>query len=120
MEYQSTYDRFMSCSLDQRREENQRIREKYPDRIPVVVKTSQFKLENYKFLVPPDLTVGQLVYVIRNRIGCTPDVSLFVMFDDIIPTTSTVIETLDNEGQGNKEDGFFTLFCPFRLNNGKS
>lgn len=82
-----------SC-LEKRKAEAERIRQKYPDRIPVSQvcydKTNKFPrrlmhihiqvicekadrtdiplIDKKKYLVPSDLTVGQFVYVIRKRI----------------------------------------------------
>ena len=42
-----------------------------------------------KYLVPVDLTIGQFIYVIRNRIEVTPEQALFLFVNDTLPPTST-------------------------------
>lgn len=59
-------------TFEQRRTESERVRAKYPDRIPVICeKIEKSKVEDIdkkKYLVPSDLTCGQFVYVIRKRL----------------------------------------------------
>merc|ERR1712070_216601 len=59
-------------SLDKRREVADRIRAKYPDRIPVIVekapKSDAPDIDKKKFLVPADITVGKFVYEIMSHI----------------------------------------------------
>jgi GABA(A) receptor-associated protein len=56
--------------FEQRCNESKRIREKYADRIPIIVEVAKRSslppLDKCKYLVPQDLTVGQFVYVIRK------------------------------------------------------
>lgn len=45
------------------------LSQKYPDRIPVIaIMHNDLQIDKSKFLVPRDLTFGQLMYVIRKRI----------------------------------------------------
>ena len=57
--------------------ESERIRNKYPDRIPVICeKTEKANIDDIdkkKYLVPADLTAGQFVYVIRKRLKLPPE-----------------------------------------------
>lgn len=68
-------------SILERKEEAQRIRAKYPDRIPVIVdidpKSSLPAIDKQKYLVPHDLSFGQFIYVIRKRIKLDPQEALF-------------------------------------------
>ncbi|BBG99993.1 Ubiquitin-like superfamily protein, partial [Prunus dulcis] len=67
----------MEHPLERRQAEAARIREKYPDRIPVVVERAEKsdvpEIDKKKYLVPADLTVGQFVYVVRKRIKLGPE-----------------------------------------------
>eukprot|EP00116_Pleurobrachia_bachei_P014912 sb/3475174/ len=78
-------------SLDSRREESQKIRRKYPDRIPVVVEkvsnSSIPDIDKRKFLVPSDLTVAQFMYIIRKRIQLAPEKAMFLFVNKMLPTT---------------------------------
>lgn len=59
-------------SFDKRKAEGDKIRRKYPDRIPVIVEkapNSNLKdLDKKKYLVPSDLTIGQFYFLIRKRL----------------------------------------------------
>ncbi|XP_041336328.1 gamma-aminobutyric acid receptor-associated protein isoform X1 [Pyrgilauda ruficollis] len=58
--------------FEKRRCEGEKIRKKYPDRVPVIVekapKARIGDLDKKKYLVPSDLTVGQFYFLIRKRI----------------------------------------------------
>ena len=62
---------------EKRAAEAARIREKYPDRIPVICEREPRSnippVDKRKYLIPMDLTVGQFVYVIRKRISIPSD-----------------------------------------------
>ncbi|KAK8480000.1 hypothetical protein V6N12_017222 [Hibiscus sabdariffa] len=80
--------------LERRQAEAARIREKYPDRIPVVVqradKSDVPDIDKKKYLVPADLTVGQFVYVVRKRIKLGPEKAIFVFVKNILPPTGEI------------------------------
>ena len=82
-------------SLRQRKEEGERIRNKYPDRVPVIIekrKDSDIQdIDKQKFLVPDDLTVGQFIHVIRKRISLPPDMSIFIFVNNTLPLISDSI-----------------------------
>ncbi|GJP67006.1 hypothetical protein CLOP_g23875 [Closterium sp. NIES-67] len=52
--------------------EADRIRQKYPDRIPVIVEKARRSkvpdMDKKKYLVPADISISQFTAVIRNRI----------------------------------------------------
>jgi len=86
----------------------QRIREKYPDRIPVIVekhtKSEIPDIDKKKYLVPADLTVGQFVYVIRKRIKLTPEKAIFIFVNNVLPPTAALMSAVYQEHKD--EDGF--------------
>ena len=65
-------------------------------------------LDKTKFLVPSELTVGQLVSVIRARLSLPPEVALFVYAESgaALPT-SGVLRDIDQEYRN--EDGFLYI-----------
>ena len=70
-------------SLQKREKESKRIRNKYPDRIPLICeKDCREKIVNdidkKKYLVPTDLTLGQFVYIIGKRIKINPEKAIFI------------------------------------------
>lgn len=95
-------------SFEKRHTEAVRIREKFQDRVPVIVERVSNKndipmIDKQKYLVPDDLTVGQFVYIIRKRIKLAPEKALFVFIDRYLPPTSSLMSQLyikhkDNDG----------------------
>ncbi|ESQ44014.1 hypothetical protein EUTSA_v10006314mg [Eutrema salsugineum] len=85
--------------FEKRKAEALRIREKYPDRVPVIVEKAEKSdipnIDKKKFLVPADLTIGQFVYVIRKRIQLSAEKAIFIFVDNVLPPT-----------EKKEEDGF--------------
>jgi len=93
---------------EKRRIEGEKIRRKYPDRVPVIVERAANcrlpVLDKKKYLVPADLTVGQFYFLIRKRIALRPEDSLFFFVNNTIPSNSCSMGKLYEE---NKEDDYF-------------
>ena len=98
-------------SLEQRKREAQRLIEKYPDRVPVIVNRAESSkiddIDKHKFLVPSQQTVGQMVYVIRRRIKLAPEKAIFVFVDNVLPPTAELISQIYNKHRD--EDGFLYI-----------
>ncbi|KAF8030127.1 hypothetical protein BT93_E2533 [Corymbia citriodora subsp. variegata] len=98
-------------SLEMRRAEAARIREKYPDRIPVIVERADRSnitdIDKRKYLVPADITAGQLVYVVRKRIKISPEKALFIFVKNTLPPTASLMSAIYEEFKD--EDGFLYL-----------
>ena len=84
--------------FEKRRAEGEKIRRKYPDRVPVIVEKSPKArigdLDKKKYLVPSDLTVGQFYFLIRKRISLRPEDALFFFVNNVIPPTSATMGSL--------------------------
>jgi GABA(A) receptor-associated protein len=96
----------------ERKQEAQRILERYPDRVPIVVEKRKDNdgitdLDKHKYLVPKDMTLGQFVYVIRRRIKLKPEKAIFVFVNNVLPPVSQLISQLYEEHKD--EDGFLYL-----------
>lgn len=82
----------LHTKTEKRKAEAERIRQKYPDRIPVICekveKSDIPTIDKKKYLVPADLTVGQFVYVIRKRIKLSPEKAIFIFVNEILPPTA--------------------------------
>ncbi|GAU95000.1 hypothetical protein RvY_06690 [Ramazzottius varieornatus] len=98
-------------SFEKRKAEAEKMRRKYPDRIPVIVEKSPkarfADLEKSKFLVPSDLTVGQFYFLVRKRIQLRPEEALFFFVNNVIPPSSATMGTLYEEHHD--EDGFLYI-----------
>ncbi|GLJ14049.1 hypothetical protein SUGI_0224710 [Cryptomeria japonica] len=94
--------------LEKRKAEAARIRDKYPDRIPVIVEKAERSdipnIDKKKYLVPADLTVGQFVYVIRKRIKLSAEKAIFIFVNDVLPPTAAIMSSIYDEHKD--EDGF--------------
>ncbi|XP_067112813.1 gamma-aminobutyric acid receptor-associated protein-like [Osmerus mordax] len=94
--------------FEKRRSEGEKIRKKYPDRVPVIVekapKARIGDLDKKKYLVPSDLTVGQFYFLIRKRIHLRAEEALFFFVNNVIPPTSATMGLLYQE---HHEEDFF-------------
>ncbi|KAI8973329.1 microtubial binding protein [Mycotypha africana] len=97
--------------FEKRKAEAERIRQKYPDRIPVICekveKSDIPTIDKKKYLVPADLTVGQFVYVIRKRIKLSPEKAIFIFVNEILPPTAALMSSIYEEHKD--EDGFLYI-----------
>ncbi|KAK9464112.1 autophagy protein 8 [Lipomyces oligophaga] len=98
-------------SFEKRKTEADRIRAKYGDRIPVICekveKSDIEEIDNKKYLVPADLTVGQFVYVIRKRIRLPAEKAIFVYVDEVLPPTAALMGLIYKEHKD--DDGFLYI-----------
>ena len=93
------------------KEAAEKLQAKYPDRVPVVITgmDSKITLNKKKYLVPLDLTVGQLVYIIRKNIkDLQPSEAIFVFISDkkILPPTSALVKSIYDDYAS---DGFIKI-----------
>lgn len=97
----------------QRFEESSRIRNKYPDRIPIICEKainanqSIIDIDKKKYLVPYDLTCGQFAYVIRKRLRLPAEQAIYLFVGGVIPSSSALINVVYNDYK--EEDGFLYI-----------
>jgi len=96
-------------SFEHRLNEATKIRRKYHDRIPVICEKAKKSLDipdidKKKYLVPVDLTIGQFIYVIRNRMYIPPEKAIFVFINDVMPPTAALMSEIYS--QHRNPDGF--------------
>lgn len=92
-----------------RSEEVERVRAKYPNRIPVICESdpkggSNIHLRNVKYLVPDSLTVGQFIYVLRNQLTLRSEEAIFLMINNTLPPTAASMSQIYE--QHRDPDGF--------------
>lgn len=101
----------LTPSPEKRKSEAERIRSKYPDRVPVICEKADRSdipdIDKKKYLVPADLTVGQFHYVIRKRIKLAPEKALFLFCSNTIPPNASLMSTVYEEQKD--EDGFLYI-----------
>ncbi|KAF7800739.1 autophagy-related protein 8d [Senna tora] len=112
----------MEHPLERRQAEAARIREKYPDRIPVIVERAEKsdvpEIDKKKYLVPADLTVGQFVYVVRKRIKLSPEKAIFIFVKNMLPPTAAIMSGVYEEYKD--EDGFLYIVVESESLGGRS
>ena len=100
--------------FENRKHEADKIREQYPDRLPIIVQKSVENnslpdIDKKKFLVPEDLTVAQFLYVIRKRMNIVSSQAIFLFCqDNTLPATSQNMQVVYNESKD--EDGFLYMY----------
>jgi GABA(A) receptor-associated protein len=99
-------------TLDQRQIESERIRQKYPERVPVICERADrsqtvVDIDKKKYLVPSDLTVGQFMFVIRKRLKLPPEQAIFLFVNGTIPPTAALMNQIYDEHRD--VDGFLYI-----------
>jgi len=100
-------------TFEKRLEESKRINTKFPNLIPVICERLHSsrnvpELDRRKFLVPPHLTMGQFVYVVRRRIELEPSQAIFMYLSGstMVPTSHQMSQVFDTH---RKKDGFLYI-----------
>lgn len=104
-------------SLPERRAQYVRVVRQKPEHLPIIVEpggTDGPMLDKRKFLVPRDLTGGQLLYVIRRRLsGMRAEQALFLFVqgsDRLVPCHACMSQIYQTH---RSEDGFLYLRYAF-------
>jgi GABA(A) receptor-associated protein len=90
-------------TYEQRRKEAIGVLDDNPDRVPVIVERCKTCkdlniIDKKKYLVPNDLKMSQLTWIIRKRLTLNESHSLFLSTDKgIIPTSGSVISIIYSE-----------------------
>lgn len=79
--------------------EADRIKAKYPGKIPVfVTRASSAKdipdIPKHKFLAPSNLSLGQFIWVIRKQLTLPPEKALFIFINNTLPTSNSLLSEL--------------------------
>jgi GABA(A) receptor-associated protein len=101
-------------TIEERQIESRRIKDKYPNRIPIIcgIHPSSAKdlpvLDKFKFLTPDTLTFGQFLYTIRRRLKLDEKKGLYIFTDDnTLCTISTPMKII--YAKHRSPDGFLYL-----------
>jgi GABA(A) receptor-associated protein len=85
-------------NFEQRIKESDKIKTKYPERIPIIVEKSKSSkinsIDKNKFLVPNNLTAGQFLSIIRKRLKVKETDSIFLFINNNLPCYSSSIISL--------------------------
>lgn len=106
-------------SFEERKQKSLKMTTSYPDRIPVIIEmsSSSTSYQSYiaathkvKYLVPYDLTMGQFIKILRDKIKIDPSTALFFFINNkIFPITTPIGSIYKDEVD---DDGFLYIeFC---------
>lgn len=101
-----------SNTTERRVEVSQKIRIKYPDRVPVIVEKgakAELVCTKRKFLVPQEITIGAFMHEIRKHlVGAEgEEKAIFLFVGEQIPPAASLMSELYERYQD--EDGFIYL-----------
>ena len=86
---------FKKIEFNTRRGESERVIQKYPDRCPIIVDRLDGSiapiLKKNKYLVPRDLTIGQLVYLLKKYLKVKQGQAIFLFIKETLPASSSLI-----------------------------
>ncbi|KAM4694244.1 uncharacterized protein O3C94_004686 [Discoglossus pictus] len=100
-------------SLEERKADALGIQAKFPQRIPLIVERYQREkylppLNKTKFLVPPDISVAQLINTIRNRMDLSASQAFYLLVNKkSLPCMSITVSELYRDFKD--EDGFLYM-----------
>eukprot|EP01111_Echinosteliopsis_oligospora_P011133 TRINITY_DN359_c0_g1_i1.p1 TRINITY_DN359_c0_g1~~TRINITY_DN359_c0_g1_i1.p1 ORF type:complete len:128 (+),score=25.09 TRINITY_DN359_c0_g1_i1:108-491(+) len=85
--------------FEKRREVADKIKSRYPERIPVIVerapKTDVPEIDKKKYLVPSDITISKFLFEIRKHIKLSSEKALYLFVsNNIYPPTSALVSSV--------------------------
>jgi len=67
-----------NLSLNEKKEFVLKLKNKYPDRVPVIIEKSEhITLKNYKYLLPKDIPISVFLSIIRTKMNITKNQAIF-------------------------------------------
>ena len=69
----------------------ERLMKVYPDRVPVVVESKISEGEKFKFMVPRDKTIRDMVVQLRKYIKMSPKKAMFIFVNNTLPPNAYTV-----------------------------
>lgn len=106
---------FTQKTAQERKNELYRLFKKYPDKIPVIIKKDKScnlatADVSTKFLIPKELTVGQLLYTLRKRIMINPDQALFIFFNNQLVNTACTMQEIYTKHHNKEDEMLYAIY----------
>ena len=108
-----------STPLEERKKKSFKMTSLYPDRVPVIVEMSPSSASyntyttashKIKYLVPYDITMGQFIKILRDKLKLESSVALFFFINNKVFPITSLIGNIYKENAD--EDGFLYIeFC---------
>lgn len=97
---------------DTRLAESKRLLKAHPKTVPVLFSVykkhvNELILPKYKYLVPKDVTVGQLLYIVRKRIKINSNQALFIFIGNSLISAGATLDIISK--QHGEKDGFIYM-----------
>jgi GABA(A) receptor-associated protein len=75
------------------KEYTDKLLKKYPEKVPVIFLTTSNiqSIDKRKFLIPRDIRISELMYVIRKKINITPEKALFLNINNVMPSSNMLL-----------------------------
>ncbi|KAM9133090.1 microtubule-associated protein 1 light chain 3 gamma-like [Pangshura tecta] len=101
------------CFVTRKREVSA-VRSKFPNKLPVILERYPKEkvlpaLDRTKFLVPQELTMGQFVTIIRNRMALSSTQSFYLLVDGSRSLVSMSLTMAEVYTLNQDEDGFLYM-----------
>jgi len=97
--------------FEKRKEVADKIKRKFPDRIPVIVEkalnTNVPDITKRKFIVPGEITLGSFSYEIRKHLAIEPATTIFIFINSNLPPAGSLMSQLYERHRDT--DGFLYL-----------
>jgi GABA(A) receptor-associated protein len=96
-----------------RKQESSKIRDKYPDRIPIICEKAPYsklkEVDKTKYLVPYDLTAANFSFIIRKRLELSKEAALFLLVSGKHSILGDTAMSEIYEKYKDQEDGFLYI-----------
>jgi GABA(A) receptor-associated protein len=96
------------------RKEVELLKEKYPNYIPIIVRSRDKKivLRKQKFLVGGDITFGQFMSIIRKKMeSLKPSEAIFVFINNAIPPASNFLSVVYSQNKDVETNMLYMDVC---------
>lgn len=108
----SNYTFKMQHSFSSRERESQRLKERYPDKIPIIVEKSEHsflpELKQSKYLFPDNKTVGDFMRHLRTSIELDSSQAMFLFVNNThIPSMNEIFKNV--YAKHSDKDGFLYI-----------
>ncbi|AYV82049.1 MAG: autophagy protein Atg8 ubiquitin-like protein [Homavirus sp.] len=89
----------MQHSFEKRLKESQRLKERYQNKVPIIVEKADHsilpEIKRSKYLIENDVTIAQLIYLLRSNIQLSSSEAIFLYVDNShIPSNADKIESV--------------------------
>ena len=100
-------------TFEERKSQSLKLRNKYPEKLPIIIIPHEIELTKKKFLVPYEINFATFMKSISTNIKINKSEALFCLIGDILPASTQSMIELYN--QHVNKDGF--LYIKMRKEN---